>query len=45
LSKELKAVIEQLNKVIEESVPNLNKQMRDSGAPFLIAGQRITPPQ
>jgi hypothetical protein len=45
LSKELKLVIDQLNRVIEESVPNLNKQMRDSGAPFLNAGQRITPPQ
>jgi photosystem II stability/assembly factor-like uncharacterized protein len=45
LSKELKAVIEQLNKVIEDGVPNLNKQMRDSGAPFVTPGQRITPPQ
>jgi hypothetical protein len=34
-----------LNKVIEEGVPNLNKQMRDSGAPFVNAGQRIPPPQ
>jgi photosystem II stability/assembly factor-like uncharacterized protein len=45
LSTELKTIIEQLNKVIDEAVPNLNKQMRDSGAPFVNPGQRITPPQ
>jgi hypothetical protein len=45
LSGELKAVIELLNRVVEEAVPNLNKQMRDSGAPFVNPGQRITLPQ
>jgi septal ring factor EnvC (AmiA/AmiB activator) len=42
---ELRAFIEQLNKVIDESIPNLNKQMRDSGMTFVNAGQRVPPPQ
>ncbi|HSB08505.1 MAG TPA: hypothetical protein VLM38_03255 [Blastocatellia bacterium] len=45
LSTELKALIDQLNKVIEESVPNLNKQIRDSGVAFVNAGPRVAPPQ
>ena len=44
-SGELRAFIEQLNKVIDESIPNLNKQMRDSGMTFVNAGQRVPPPQ
>jgi photosystem II stability/assembly factor-like uncharacterized protein len=45
LSKELKELIEQWNRLIDESLPSLNKQMRDSGVPFVNAGQRIPPPQ
>jgi photosystem II stability/assembly factor-like uncharacterized protein len=45
LWKEFKTLLEQLNKVIEESVPNLNKQMRDSGATFVNPGSRVVPPQ
>jgi photosystem II stability/assembly factor-like uncharacterized protein len=45
LWKEYKTLLEQLNKVIEESVPNLNKQMRDSGATFVNPGSRVVPPQ
>lgn len=45
LSKELKTLIEQVNKVIEESVPNLNRQIRDSNVPFVNPGARIIPPQ
>ncbi|MGA9770523.1 MAG: hypothetical protein WBV94_15905 [Blastocatellia bacterium] len=42
---ELRVFIEQLNKVIDEAIPNLNKQMRDSGMTFVNAGQRLQPPQ
>jgi antitoxin component HigA of HigAB toxin-antitoxin module len=45
LSRELKAVVDQLNKVIDESIPNLNKQMRDSGVAFVNPGRRVTPPE
>jgi hypothetical protein len=45
LSAEVKAFIEQVNKVIDESVANLNKQMRDSGMTFVNAGQRVVIPQ
>ncbi|MFP5264425.1 MAG: WD40/YVTN/BNR-like repeat-containing protein [Blastocatellia bacterium] len=45
LSDELKAFIGQLNKLIDEAVPNLNKQMRDSGMTFVNAGQRVSIPQ
>jgi hypothetical protein len=44
-SVELKGLIDQLNKLIDEAVPNLNKQIRDSGVAFVNAGQRVTPPQ
>jgi ABC-type transporter Mla subunit MlaD len=44
-STELKALVEQLNKVIDEAVPNLNKQIRDSGVSFVNPGQRVPPPQ
>jgi photosystem II stability/assembly factor-like uncharacterized protein len=42
LSTELKALIEQLNRVIDEAVPNLNKQMRDSGVAFVSPGPRVS---
>jgi hypothetical protein len=42
LSRELKSLIDQLNRVIEEAVPNLNKQMRDSGVPFVSPGPRVS---
>ncbi|HEX8185811.1 MAG TPA: hypothetical protein VF747_13690, partial [Blastocatellia bacterium] len=45
LSAEVRALVEQVNKLIDEAVPNLNKQMRDSGMTFVNAGQRIAPPQ
>jgi len=45
LTTELKALVEQLNKLIEEAVPNLNKQIRDSGVSFVNPGQRVAPPQ
>jgi hypothetical protein len=38
-------MIEQLNKLIEESIPNLNKQIRDSGLSFVNPGQRVALPQ
>ncbi len=45
LSTELKALIDQLNKLIEEAVPALNKQIRESGVSFVNPGQRVAPPQ
>jgi len=43
LSTELKSLVDQLNKVIDEAVPNLNKQMRDSGVAFVNPGARVSP--
>jgi Sortilin, neurotensin receptor 3, len=45
LSTELKAMIEQLNKLIDETIPALNKQIRDSGVSFVNPGQRVAIPQ
>jgi photosystem II stability/assembly factor-like uncharacterized protein len=45
LSTELKVVIDQLNKLIDETIPNLNKQIRDSGVSFVNPGQRVAIPQ
>ena len=45
LATELRAMIDQLNKLIDETVPNLNKQIRDSGVAFVNPGQKVTPPQ
>jgi photosystem II stability/assembly factor-like uncharacterized protein len=45
LSSEMKALVEQVNKLIEEAVPNLNKQIRESGVSFVNPGQRVSPPQ
>ncbi|HLG13068.1 MAG TPA: hypothetical protein VJH03_00895 [Blastocatellia bacterium] len=45
LAIELKSLIDQLNKVIDESVPNLNKQMRDASVQFMNAGPRVASPQ
>ena len=42
LSRELKSLIDQLNRVIDEAVPNLNKQMRDSGVAFVSPGPRVS---
>jgi ElaB/YqjD/DUF883 family membrane-anchored ribosome-binding protein len=44
-SAELKTFIDQVNKLLDESVAGLNKQMRDSGVAFINGGGRITLPQ
>jgi len=44
-SNELKTFIGELNKLIGESIPELNKQMRDSGISFVNAGRPVAPPQ
>jgi hypothetical protein len=41
LSRELKTAVDQLNKVIDEDVPALNKQMVDSGIFLLNPGRRV----
>ncbi len=41
LTGELKSIIDQLNKLVDEGAPNLNKQLRDSGVQFLNPGQRV----
>jgi len=45
LSGELKGLVDQLNKLIDEAIPNLNKQIRDSGLSFVNPGQRVAFPQ
>jgi ABC-type transporter Mla subunit MlaD len=45
LSSELKGLVEQLNKLIDEAIPNLNKQIRESGLSFINPGQRVALPQ
>lgn len=45
LSTELKSIVEQVNRVIDEAVPNLNKQIRDSGISFVNPGPRIPTPR
>ena len=45
LSTELKSLIDETNKVIDEAVPALNKQIRDSGVSFVNPGPRIPPIQ
>jgi photosystem II stability/assembly factor-like uncharacterized protein len=45
LSAELKSLIEQVNRVIDEAVPNLNKQIRDSGVSFVNPGGRVPLPR
>jgi photosystem II stability/assembly factor-like uncharacterized protein len=45
LSRELSGMIVELNKVIDEGIPNLNKQIRESGVTFINAGAKVQPPQ
>jgi ABC-type transporter Mla subunit MlaD len=45
LSTELKSLVEQINRIIDEAVPNLNKQIRDSGVSFVNPGPRVPSPQ
>jgi len=45
LATELKSLVDQVNKLIDETVPNLNKQIRDSGVSFVNPGPRIPSPQ
>jgi photosystem II stability/assembly factor-like uncharacterized protein len=42
---ELKTFVDQVNKLLDETVAGLNKQMRDSGVAFINGGGRITLPQ
>src|SRR5205085_2914458 len=42
---ELKTLVDQANRVLDQSVAELNKQMRDSGVAFINGGGRITLPQ
>jgi photosystem II stability/assembly factor-like uncharacterized protein len=45
LSGELRTLVEQVNKLLEETIPNLNKQMRDNGMMFVNTVPRVAPPQ
>ncbi len=44
LSKQLKDLVAEMNKFIDEDVSSLNKQLRDSGFQFLNPGKRAEPP-
>ena len=45
LSAQLAALIEQVNKIIQEDVPNLNRRVAESGAPPIKAGEPLAPLQ
>jgi hypothetical protein len=45
LTTELKSLVDRLNKVIDESIPNLNKLIRESGVTFVNPGSRVPFPQ
>jgi coenzyme F420-reducing hydrogenase alpha subunit len=40
-SEQLKALVERLNKIIEEAVPRLNKLMNENNIPHVIPGEKI----
>jgi len=40
-SEHLKALVERMNKVIEEAIPKLNKLMNENKIPYLIPGEKI----
>ena len=43
-TKKLRELIADVNKLIDEGVPRLNKQMSDAGLQILNPGKKITPP-
>jgi small-conductance mechanosensitive channel len=44
LAKQLRELLGDINKMIEEGVPRLNKQMSDAGLQIVNPGKRIPPP-
>jgi len=44
LAKRLRALIAEVNKLIDEGVPKLNKQMSDAGLQIVNPGKKIPPP-
>jgi hypothetical protein len=44
LAKQLRTLIADVNKLIDEGVPRLNKQMSDAGLQIVNPGKKITPP-
>ena len=40
-SEELKALVERINRIIEETIPKLNKLMKENNIPHLIPGEKI----
>ncbi len=44
LGKQLRELLADINKIIEEGVPRLNKQMTDAGLQIVNPGKRIPPP-
>jgi hypothetical protein len=45
MTKELTTIIADLNKMIEESIPNLNNKIREGGVSFINPGQKVEPPK
>jgi hypothetical protein len=41
LSSELENLLKDLNKIVEEDVPNLNQLMNQNNVPLIDPGQRI----
>ena len=45
MTRELTTIIADLNKMIEESIPNLNNKIREGGVSFINPGQKVQPPE
>ena len=45
LTSELKSLVDQLNKLLDEDVASVNRTLRESGVQFLNPGQRLAPPK
>jgi photosystem II stability/assembly factor-like uncharacterized protein len=45
LSSELRTVLTDINKLSEQDIPSLNKQLANNNVPFLTALPRLNPPQ
>ena len=45
LAQELEHLVVRLNRLVEETIPNLNRQLRESNIPHLNPGERLTVPR
>jgi photosystem II stability/assembly factor-like uncharacterized protein len=45
LAQELTQLVDRLNRIIEETIPNLNQQLRENRIPHLAPGERVVVPR